>query len=95
MTIKQKLFIDSYLGIGNGTQAALNVYNTNKPNVAAQIAYENLRKPEIRSAINTYLRREHLPLESIAQFIRDSLDNGSQTEKLNAIRLCFKLYGIS
>lgn len=54
-----------YIKTGNGTQAAYQAYNTNKPNVAAQIAYENLRKPEIKNLINGYFERKDLILASL------------------------------
>jgi len=50
LTIKQKKFIKEYTKTGNGTQAALKAYRTS-PKVAAQIAHENLRKPDISKCI--------------------------------------------
>jgi len=93
MTIKQELFIKKYLEFGNGTQAALDVYNTNNSNVASSIAYENLRKPEIQRTVNAYFEREGLVPSSIAKAIKEVLDTGTPTDKLNALHLCLKLYG--
>ncbi|RJQ27951.1 hypothetical protein C4577_00360 [Candidatus Parcubacteria bacterium] len=66
MTTKQKLFIKKYLETGNGTQAALEVYNTNDPNVAKVIASENLTKPNIREALEVALSSQGLTLDVIA-----------------------------
>ncbi len=51
---KQKGFIKDYIATGNGTQAALNNYDieSDKPDVvAANIASENLRKPQVINRI--------------------------------------------
>jgi len=49
MTLKQKLFIKKYLEFkGNGTKAALTVYNTSDTNVAAVIASQNMANSRIR-----------------------------------------------
>ena len=47
LTKKQKDFADKYLETGNGTKAALEVYDTDDNNTAGVIGYENLRKPKI------------------------------------------------
>lgn len=46
-TPKQKKFADTYIDTGNGTRAALEAYDTDKEEVAAVIASENLRKPKV------------------------------------------------
>lgn len=48
LTPKQEKFVKEYLDSGNGTKAALEVYDTNNPRVAASIASENLTKPNIQ-----------------------------------------------
>jgi|CXWK01.1.fsa_nt_gi phage terminase small subunit len=47
LTKKQEIFVKEYLDTGNGTQAALEAYDTDNPRVAAAIASENLTKPNI------------------------------------------------
>lgn len=47
LTVKQEKFVKEYLDTGNGTQAALAVYDTDNPRTAAAIASENLTKPNI------------------------------------------------
>lgn len=44
LTIKQSKFLKEYLKDGNGTRAAMAVYDTKDPNSASTIATENLRK---------------------------------------------------
>lgn len=78
MTLKQKVFTKMYIQTGNGTQAAFHAYNTNKPSVAAQIAYENLRKPEIKNMINGYFEREDLILTYLLKAQKTLLTTGLQ-----------------
>lgn len=49
LTKKQKGFVKEYLESGNGTQAALKVYDTDSPNTAKAIASENLTKPNVKA----------------------------------------------
>lgn len=51
LTKKQKGFVNDFVIDENGTKAALNNYDTDKPVVAANIASENLTKPYIVEAI--------------------------------------------
>lgn len=62
LTKKQEGFVKDYLETGNGTQAALNNYDTKSENVAAMIASENIRKPKIVNAL-----QEALPDELLAE----------------------------
>lgn len=66
---KEKGFVKDYLELGNGTKAALNNYNTENENVAANIASENLRKPKIINAI-----QEALPDDLLAKVHLQGLD---------------------
>ena len=52
LTVKQRKFAQEYLRSGNGTKAAIKTYNTKNPVVAASIAHENLRKPQIKGFID-------------------------------------------
>lgn len=49
LTKKQKGFADDYLDTGNGTLSAKRNYDVANEHVAAVIAAENLKKPEIRA----------------------------------------------
>lgn len=63
MTIRQKLFFKKYFEFGNATEAAMQVYNVKKRSTAAQIGYENLRKPDIKQALRSYFERaERTPI---------------------------------
>lgn len=53
LTKKQQGFVKDYLETGNGTQSALNNYDTDKPTVANAIAVENLQKPSIREYLES------------------------------------------
>ncbi|HZS47239.1 MAG TPA: terminase small subunit [Blastocatellia bacterium] len=56
LTIKQQKFVKEYIeNDGNGTKAALAVYETSEPTVANAIATENLQKPSIREKIDEAL----------------------------------------
>lgn len=58
LTIKQELFAQKYVEHqGNGTQAALEVYDTTDNNTAHSIATENLQKPAVSERVNDLLRR--------------------------------------
>lgn len=52
---KEKIFIETFIETGNGTEAALEAYNTNSRNTASVIASENLAKPKIQNAIHEAL----------------------------------------
>ena len=67
MRIKQKQFVKEYIETnGNGTEAAMRVYNVKNRNTAHAIASENLQKPTIREAIDEVLRTKGLSLDVIA-----------------------------
>lgn len=65
LTKKQQGFVKDYIETGNGTQAALNNYDTEDDNTAAAIASENLTKPKIQIAIKSIA--EYIPDELLAQ----------------------------
>lgn len=51
LTLKQKRFVNSYLRTGNGRLAAQEAGYSGNSHTLEQIASENLRKPEVMSAI--------------------------------------------
>lgn len=98
MTLKQKAFVKKYLETGNGTQSALDVYNTDNPDVAANIASENLRKPKVIEEINKVLDRKGLSIEQVSESVGDILRRGPETKVtgdnvLRAAELAYKLHG--
>lgn len=74
---KEKAFADKYIETGNGTQSALEVYDTEEENVAANIAHQNLRKPKIIDYIESKLSDEMLAEKHL------SLINANTLEKLH------------
>lgn len=94
MTIKQKIFVNKYIEFGNATEAAMWVYNTKKRNVAAQIGYENMRKPYIKEAIDSYLTHKVRLPTYIAEAFVDVLKNGTVSQRLNASIAYFKIMGL-
>ena len=50
LTPKQRVFVEEYVkSKGNATQAALKAYDTTDYDTAANIGYDNLKKPQIRT----------------------------------------------
>lgn len=78
LTKKEKGFADDLLETGNGTQAALNNYNTTDTNTAAVIASENIRKPKIRE----YLESKSSDAASQIYILSQSAEN--EAVRLNA-----------
>ena len=64
LTLKERRFVDAYLGeaAGNGTRAARLAGYGGSSTVLGQIAYENLRKPDIREAIARLTEDDELVL---------------------------------
>lgn len=99
MTIKQKLFVKKYLeNGGNGTQAALAVYDTDDSNVAAAISSENLRKPNIQQAIKQALEAEGLSPRSNIKYLKEAIVSGlgqkaTNSDTLRGLDMLFKLQG--
>ena len=58
----------------NGTQAAIQAYDTDKPNVAKNIASENMAKPNVKAAIEKEMEKQGLTLEKIIQPVTRALD---------------------
>lgn len=72
LSFKQRLFVNHYLQLnGNGTQAALCVYNVKNAATAAQISYENLRKPNVKEAIGRILEAEGSVLSRTVQLLKN------------------------
>lgn len=91
MTLKQKLFINKYLEYGNATEAAMQVYSTKKRNVAAQIGYENMRRPYIKQAIQSYLEHKMRLPTYVAEAFIDVLQNGTMSQKFETSRMYLKM----
>lgn len=98
-TLKQKKFIKEYLeNGGNGTQAALAVYDTKDPNIAKVIASENLTKPNIRESVIASLEAVGLSDVCISEMLRKATESGigqkaTNSDTLRGIELMLKLKG--
>lgn len=64
-TLKQRRFVEKYLETGNATEAANQVYNTNRK-VAQRIGTENLSKPVIQKLIQSYAPDAALRIQELS-----------------------------
>lgn len=100
LTPKQQAFVDEYLLDFNATQAAIRAGYSK--HTAAEIAHENLRKPQIQAALAEAFkkRREKLQLEAddvLRLLIREAAGHGpdtSSTARIRAAELLGKHLGI-
>ena len=71
-TLKQRMFVKEYVkNKGNGTKAALKVYDTKDYETGAAIAVENLNKPLIKTLMQEALESVGLTKDKIAKGIED------------------------
>lgn len=97
LTKKQRGFVKDYVETGNGTQSALNNYDTTDPNVANVIAVENLRKPTIQNAIKSIA--QSIPDEVLVQVHNEGLravdgENPDYSVRHKYLDSAYKLKGI-
>lgn len=91
LTLKQRIFVSAYLNnFGNATQAARLAYKCDS-NTAGVIGYQNLRKLNIRLAIDEILDKAGLSDEAQVQKLKNSF---LASNNVKAIELVFKLRGI-
>ena len=97
LTIKQRQFVKKYVEQnGNGTKAAMVVYNTSKPQVAQSIASENLSKPMVRKAIELALERAGLTDDSVSELLREATvaglgEKATNSDSLRGIDMLLRL----
>ena len=65
LTAKQRLFIDGYLKTWNATEAARRARYQGNDETLASMGAENLRKPQIRAAIEKRLKAHQLSSDRI------------------------------
>lgn len=77
LTFKEQGFVDAYVGVarGNGTKAAVMAGYSQK--TAAEIAYENLRKPHIQAAISKRVSEYAMSPEEVLAAYADIARNAS------------------
>ena len=76
LTNKQKKFIQEYLIDLNGTQAAIRAGYSKKR--ADQIGFENLRKPDIRSALEKAQQKQQERTQITADYVLTSIRSVAQ-----------------
>ena len=84
-TIKQKQFVKRYIeNGGNGTQAAMDVYNAKNYNTAHAIAVDNLQKPTIRREIEQAMEAKGLTNEYISELLKEATVAGLGQKATNS-----------
>ena len=99
-TGKQERFIQEYLKDCNATQAAIRAGYSSK--TAAQIGEENLRKPDIRLAIDVAQKKIAEKTETDSEWVRrrlkeeadDFSEFASHSARIKAIELIGKINGV-
>src|SRR6185312_188708 len=74
-SIKQLKFVQGVAAGKSGTQAALDAYDTDDPEVAHAISTENLRKPSIRDMLQRELEKQGITLEAIIKPVVNALND--------------------
>jgi len=74
LTVKQKKFVKAYVEKdGNGQEAVKAVYDVNSDAVASTIASENMRKPNVKFAIEQALEKHGITMDAAVAPIADGL----------------------
>ena len=97
LTLRQQKFVDEYITLGNGAEAARNAGYSEK--TAKQMATENLSKPYLVAAIDE--RRAQLMKDTeskvdwLVSQLTDQALNGdnSGSEQIRALEILGKIYG--
>lgn len=71
LTDKQRLFVEYYIQCLNATEAARLAGYQGDDVTLASIGYENLRKPQIRAAIDQRLKEYHLSADEVLSGLSD------------------------
>lgn len=91
LSLKQKKYIDEYIANGgNGSQAALQAYDTNDPHTARQIAYENMTKPDVISYYNAKIKASDAKPEKVITLLLNELNSPEPVIRLKAAELLGK-----
>ena len=95
-TFKQKAFSQEYVkNKGNGTRAALEVYDTEDYGTANQIAIGNLQNPIVNQEINRILKKSGVTLKRAARATADGLDEDQKIEvRMSAARDTYRLLDV-
>lgn len=92
---KEELFCHKYVEtMGNGTQSALAVYDTESENSARQVAYENLRKPRCIRRISELLKEHALNDATVDSKLNFLIGQGENLQvSAKAIEIYNKMQG--
>ena len=98
-TLKQTIFAREYVrSKGNGTKSAIKAYNPKNDDVAAHIAMENLRKPQVIRQVEKELEAVGLgskftdtSLRKLIEAAEQNYDQANATHAVAAIRLINEL----
>ena len=96
LTIKQRLFVDYYLGIsaGNGVDAARRAGYRGSPTVLHAIGTENLRKPAIHAAITDALKKSAMQRDEwLARLSSLARREPEREDPIGALQLLGRYYG--
>lgn len=96
LTLKQQRFVNAYLRTGNGRQAAQDAGYSGSPHTLEQIASENLRKPEVTTAIAAAFKPEEDLKERVVTEIKTLAfaptdEPLGQSHKLKALEMLAKV----
>lgn len=96
LTLKQYNFVHYYIaGGGNGTDAARKAYAMADDSTAAVTAFDNLRKPNIRKAIDDIVSKQLATPEFVkSRFLRLALHATKESDQLSATDKLAKIHGM-
>ncbi len=100
LTLKQQLFIEAYIGParGNGKEAARLAGYAGNDATLAQVAAENLRRPQILTLINARVEQAAMTADEIltelADIARLPCPGPDASHKMKALELLGKHYGL-
>src|SRR3990167_9620300 len=75
LSVKEKKFVSKVVKTGNGTQSALEVYDTKDRKVAQVIASQNMSKPHIIEEIDKVLKKNNITLEGTTNRLQEIADD--------------------
>lgn len=89
LTMKQKAFVKDVIETQNPTEAVRRNYDVDNDNVATTIASENMRKPDIVTAIDRALVKANLTEDVVTQIHHRNL---TQSDNLKVSQTAVKDY---
>lgn len=93
LTMKQTKFVKEYTKTGNGLKAAMKAYDTTDQNTACSIASENLRKPNIKLAIEDACNKSKLTVQHSINRLKKCIDSDKDDSVLRGLNIFFNIIG--